>query len=188
MKSFVKNVDLAQQVFCRTNFYTSVSTVFLVFDTASSKTCSRHIFAVVGPWSAFSSGKYCNCRPPSSTLPPRRPVPDNVSQSFVPPLVGEPSTRRPGLCCTQLQPSTSSSTLPPRRPVPDTVSLSFVPVLVGPWSAGGSGRCCSRSKSRKFADSTCADKFSTVSHHITLVPKSNQTSLEARKFINCSTF
>ena len=84
------------------------------------------------------------CQPstPSSTSPPRRPVPDNVSRSFVPLLVGEPSARRPGLCCAQLQPTTSSSTLPRQRPVSVTVSLSFVPVLVGPWSACGLGWCC----------------------------------------------
>ena len=86
------------------------------------------------------------CQPstPSSTSPSRRPVPNNVSRSFVPLLVGEPSTRRPGLCCTQLQPSTSSSTLPHRRPVPDTVSLSFVPILVVPWSSLSSGKYCNR--------------------------------------------
>ena len=104
------------------------------------------------------------CQPstPSSTSPPRRrPVPNNVSRSFVPLLVGEPSTRRPGLCCTQLQPSTSSSTLPHRRPVPDTVSLSFVPVLVGPWSACGFGWCCTVDSSlrHRYLD----DLFSTCS-------------------------
>jgi len=77
-------------------------------------------------------------------IAPRRPVADNILRTVVPLFVGEPSARRPGLCCTQLQPSTWSSTLTLRRPVPDADSMPFVLVLVGPWSDTGSERCCSR--------------------------------------------